>query len=181
MISKGINLLVDKRNVQTKVAGNGRLKYMRLGAIGILFGAGAFTIILSILIVLSPLPQLRVDEQKSRDALDKYKLDINKLSFINDRGDSIRKILKQRPLYDKRIEVIQNKVPQGVSFDGFTINKKSYTFRFSSTNLELINELLDSITAISGKGREYSRVYLTSLSTDEESHRFVVVVDLLTV
>jgi hypothetical protein len=183
MSSNGINLLVDRRNVRPLAPLKRRLRIFRLSAIAILFGVGAASVILSVLILLSPLPQLKRDEQKARDDLAAYRIDINKLAFINDRGDGIRQIISKRSSYDKKLDVIESKMPAGVSFDGLTIVRKNYTLRFSSTNLASLNELLDSIVSITGtaRGRDFSRVYLTSLSTDEEKMRFVLVIDLLTV
>lgn len=181
MNNNGINLVLNKREIKPKIPINSRLGMFRLGAIIILFGSGAISIIVSILIVFSPLPQLQKDEQKARDRLAEYKLEISKLAFINDRGDSIRKILSERQYYDKRIEVIQNKIPAGVSFDSFSIEKNIYTLTFSSENLSSLNELLDAIVDLSGKKRDYSKIYLTSLSINDDNKKFVMVVDLLSV
>lgn len=179
-MNKGINLLIDKRSVKTSPLTK-RLKAFRLSAIAILFGSSAFAIIINMLIILSPLPQLRQEEQKQLDNLSVYNLEIAKLSFINDRGDNIHKILDQRPSYDKNITAVQEKIPQDVNFDSFSINNKNYTLKFSGKNLESINLLLDSLMAMTGKKKEYIKIYLTSLSVDELSHNFIMIVDLLTV
>lgn len=158
-----------------------RLKKLRLGALIILFGSGFLSIIINILIAFSPLPQLHIEEQKALQNLQAYRLDISKLAFINDRGNNIRKILSKRTSYDKNIAAVQNKIPPNVSFDGFTINNKNYTFKFSGNNLQNMDELLNSLMSMTGKGKDYIKIYLTSLSIDEQNHNFVMVIDLLTV
>lgn len=181
MSSKGINLAVDSRKFKPIAPLKGRLRILRFGAMAILFIVGVSSVILSILIVFSPLPRLQDDEQKARRDLSAYRIDINKLAFINDRGDGIRQILKKRSYYDKKLDAIKNKLPAGVTLDGLTIVKKSYTLKFSSNNLASLDEFLNSIVTVTGGGREFLRVYLTSLSVDEDKNRFVLIVDLLTV
>ncbi len=179
-MSNGINLLVDKRNKILAPAKDG-LRLLRFGAIGILFVVGASSIIISMLIVFSPLPQLRSAEQKARTELAAFRLDMNKLAFINERGDSIRKIIEKRPSYDKKLDIVQSKMQADVTLEGMSIAKKKYTFKFYSKNLASLDELLNGLTAITGKGRDFQRVYLSSLAIDSEKKSFVLVVDLLTI
>lgn len=180
-MSNGINLLVDKRNAKLLPQPRDRLMIFRFGAIGILFTIGAFSVIISILIVFSPLPKLRSEEQKARDALAVYRIDMNKLAFINERGDIIRKLIAGRSSYDKKLNIVESKMPESVTIDGLTIDKKKYTIKFSSNNLLSLNDLLNGLTDITGTGRDFLRLYLTSLSMDEENKKFVLVVDLVTI
>lgn len=180
-MSNGINLLVDKNNLRILTPEKDRLKIFRLGAMGVLFLVGASSVALSILIVFSPLPQLSRDEQKARIDLSAFQVDMNKLAFINDRGDSIRKIIAGRPSYDKKLDIIMSKMQMDVALDEVSIAEKKYTLKFSSKNLTSLNELINSLTAITGKGRDFLRVYLTSLVMDSENKKFVLVVDLLTI
>lgn len=180
-MSNGINLLVDKRNVRRLVTSKDKLRLFRFGAIGMLFLAGATSVIISILIVFSPLPQLTRDEQKARADLSIFKVEMSKLAFVNERGDSIRKIINKRPSYNKKIDIVLSKMSADVSLDGLSIAKKSYTFKFSSRNLASIDDLINGLTSITGSGRDFSRVYLTGISVDAERKRFNLTVDLLTI
>lgn len=179
-MNRGINLLVDEKKGKSHPVAN-RIRILRLGAIAILFGAGAFSVAISILIVLSPLPQLQKEEGQTRNIFSRFLIDINKLYFLNDRGDSITQLLKTRNAYDKNLESIKSKMPEGVEFIGLTIIKKRYTLRFTSQNLAELDEFLNAIVASTGKRGEFTRAYLTSLSVDQEQHNFVMIVDLLTV
>jgi hypothetical protein len=180
MNNNGINLLVDKRSVKSLAPIKDRLKIFRFSAIGILFCVGASAVILSILIVFSPLEQLRKDEERAVSDLKPYKLDISKLAFINERGDSIRKLLAKRTSYDKKLSVVENKIPTDVSLDALTIAKKNYTLKFSSKNLSSLDGLLNGLVSITGSGKDFFRIYLTSVTADEANHRFILIVDLLT-
>ena len=182
MISdNGINLLADKRKPKHRIMLGGRLKIFRISAIFILFATGVFSVILSILIIFSPLAQLKKDEQKARSTLSAYNLDINKIVFINSRGNSIRDVMKTRSAYERKIDLIESKLPADVTFDGVTIVKNAYTFRFSSKNAASLGTLVNSIVDITGKNKDFLRIYLTSMSTDQEAHRFDLVLDLLSV
>jgi hypothetical protein len=139
------------------------------------------SVIISIMIAFSPLPELQRKEASARESLSVYNVDMNKLVFVNERGDSIRQILKERNYFDKKLNIILGILPGGVALDGFTLAQKRYTLRFSSTNLSSLDTLLTAIVDLSGKGGEFVRVYQSSLSTDEERNSFVLVVDLLSV
>lgn len=180
-MNNGINLLSDKRDAKFLTSSKEPLKIFRFGAIGILFLVGAFSVILSILIVLSPLPELRKEEENARNELAAFLIDMNKLAFVNNRGDSIRKILAARPSYDKKLDIIESKMDGDVSLDMLMIVKKKYTLTFSSDNLNSLDKLLNNLTEITGSSRDFFRIYLNSLSMDKEDMKFVLVVDLFTI
>ena len=179
-MNKGINLVTDKKSVKSVSIIKDRLKILRISSMAILFFVGASSVIISILIVFSPLPQLRRDEERLKTKLTVFQPDIYKLAFINNRGDSIRKVIGQRPTYDKKIEVIENKLPSDVRLDAVTISKRNYTLKVSSKNLESLDILLNNLVDVTGKGKDFLRIYLTSISSDEENQKFILVIDLLT-
>lgn len=180
MINRGINLLTDNKK-DKPISSKNRIKILRIGAISILFGVGFLSIAISILIIFSPLPQLRKEEQQAKKAFSEFILDINKLYFINDRGDGIQQLLKTRSNYDKKIEIVKSKMPADVDLVGLTIVKRRYTLKFTGHNLVSLDELLNALVTSTGKGRDFIRVYLTTLSLDQDRHNFMMVVDLLTV
>ncbi len=174
-----INLLSDRRiNKPSHLIGK-RPKILRTIALSLLFGIGISTMILYIMIIFSPLPQLRKEEQKARDDLSAYQLEMSKLVFINNRTDDIRQIFNKREKIDKNLGSVQNITPADIDLDGITIVKKNYTFKFSSNNLASMDKLINSIVGLSGKAGDFSRVHLTSLSIDQERHKYILVVDLL--
>ena len=179
-MNNGINLATDKRSIKSTSIIKDRLKILRISSMGILFIVGAGSIIISILIVFSPLPQLHKEEEKLKTQLSVLQPDIYKLAFINERGDSIRKVISQRPGYDKKIEVIESKLPTDVNLDTLTINKKTYTLKFSSKNLDSLDGLLNDLVDATGKDKDFIRIYLTSISTDTENEKFTLIINLLT-
>jgi hypothetical protein len=179
-MNNGINLVADKRSVKSVSIIKDRLKVLRFSSMTMLFIIGAGAVIISILIVFSPLPQLRRDEEKIKTKLSVFQPDIYKLAFINERGDSIRKVISQRPGYDKKIEVIESRLPADVNLETLTINKKNYTLKFSSNNLNSLDGLLKNLVDATGKDKDFIRVYLTSISLDKDNQKFTLIVDLLT-
>ena len=179
-MNNGINLATNRRSVKSISVVKDRLRVLRISSMAMLFFVGAGSVLISILIVFSPLPQLRKDEAKVRNELAVFQPDIYKLAFINNRGDSIKKIISKRSLYDRKLEVIGSKLPADVSLDSLSIDKKNYTLKFSSKNLDSIDSLLNSLVAVTGKGKDFLGIYLTSISTDEVSQKFILVVDLIT-
>lgn len=179
-MNNGINLATDKRSIKSTSIIKDRLKVLRISSMAMLFIVGAGSVIISILIVFSPLSQLRRDEEKIKTQLSVFQPDIYKLAFINERGDSIRKVISQRPMYDKKIEAIESKLPADVSLETLTINNKTYTLKFSSNNLASLDGLLNNLVGATGKGKDFIRIYLTSISSDKDNQKFTLIVDLLT-
>ncbi|MBU3978089.1 hypothetical protein KKF69_02450 [Patescibacteria group bacterium] len=180
-MNKGINLLIDRHNAKVFDSVKNRLKILHFVAIGLLFIVGAFSVILSIFIYFSSLPKLRLEEQKARADLTFFQLDMNKLAFVNDRGNSIRKILDERTYYDKKLDIVRSKMRADVMFDDLLMTKTKYTLTFSSSNLISLDELLNGLASITGTGRDFVRVYMSSLSMDEKNRKFVLIVDLFSV
>lgn len=181
MSNKGINLIKTEKDTKKLSPIRGRLWIFRLISMLLLFGVGLASVIVTILIAYSPLPELQKIEAEERSNLSQYNIDINKVVFVNERGDSIREILKNRNSYDAKLNYIKEVVPSGVAFEGFTLEDKRYTLRFSSRNLESLDSLVDSIVNASGKDKQFLRVFQSSLSVDVERSNFVLVVDLLAV
>lgn len=180
-MNKGINLAVDKGRVKSVPLIKDRSKLLRISSMAMMFVVGASSIVIYILVVFSPLPQLRSDEQQLKNELSVFQTDIYKLAFINERGDSIRKIIAQRPAYDKKLELIESKLPLDVQLDSLTIDKKIYALEFSSKNLDSLDYLLNSLVDSTGKDKEFLRIYLSNISMDEDSQKFILVVNLLTI
>jgi len=157
------------------------MRMLRFSAVALLFLVGISSIILSIVIVFSPLPQLREEEARVKKVFDTVRDDANKLVFIGKRGDDLRKLISERSIYDRKIDAVLEKMPSDVQIEGMTFKSKTYTFIFTSSNLESLNNTLDIIGGITGKGQEFTRIYLTSITADVGKKKFEMIVDLLSV
>jgi hypothetical protein len=67
-----------------------------------------------------------------------------------------------------------------VDLDSLTIDKKVYTLKFSSKNLDSLDGLLNNLVDSTGKGKDFVRIYLTTISADEDNKKFTLIVNLLT-
>ncbi len=181
MSDHGINLLQDQRKSKSITPLLKRLFLLRLISIFILFGVGLLSVVLSIFITLSPLPQLQEEEANLKSQLEYYSLDINKLAFINERSNFIRGIIQKRSQPQRKLELIQEKIPSGVKLDEIILNNKTYTIKFSSTNLSLLDELANSIVSLTGPGKQFSKLFLTSISSSSLDQNFVMTLDLLAI
>lgn len=181
MSDHGINLLQDQKKKGAVTPLLKRLLLLRLISIFILFGVGLLSVILSIFITLSPLPQLQEEENNLKNQLEYYKIDINKITFINERANYIRGLIQKRHQPDRKLELIQENMPSGVRMDEIVLNDKSYTIKFSSTNLSLLDELANSIAALTGPGKQFSKIFFTSVTSSTFDQNFVMTLDLLAI
>lgn len=181
MSEHGINLLQDQRKSKSLTPLLKRLFLLRMISIFILFGVGLISVVLSIFITLSPLPQLQEEEASLKTQLEYYNLDINKLAFINERANYIRGLLQKRSQPERKLELVQEKIPSGVKLEEIILNEKTYTLKFSSTNLSLLDDMADSIAGLTGPGKQFSKIFLTSVTSSSLDQNFVMTLDLLAI
>lgn len=181
MSDHGINLLHDQHKSKAITPILKRLFILRLISTFILFGVGLFSVVLSVFITLSPLPQLQEEEANLKTQLEYYNLDINKLAFINERANYIRGIIQKRSQPERKLALIQEKIPSGVTLEEIILNNKTYTIKFSSTNLSLLDELTNSISGLTGPGKQFSRLFFTSITSSSLDQKFVMTLDLLAI
>ncbi len=171
-MNKGINLLKAKQyrfNVPSD-----RLGRLRVLAIGSLFIVSVTSIIILILIVLSPLPQLKRQEQDAKSLLSRSHKDIAKFLFVNKRADTIGDIFLKQKNYSKTIEALQANIPNGVEIVEFKITKDNLSFTFSSKSLKLTDLLINNVTKLVQERKEYSKVILKDFSTEDENRGFLL-------
>src|SRR5260221_116547 len=108
-MNEGINLLEPNKNTRASMFLH-RLHTMRVVTVGLLFIVSVSSVILFILVALSPLPTLQRQEQYLRQTLSASKSNIVKLALVKGQTDSIDRLLTQRHMLDQPIELVQEKI-----------------------------------------------------------------------
>jgi Tfp pilus assembly protein PilN len=161
-----INLLEDKN--KGDLSRKDSFRAMRFGTIGLLFVVSASSIILFILISLSPLPSLRAQERTDIATLSANHTDMAKLFYIKERTTVIESVLSKRLSYDSVLEDIQSKLPNGVEMESIKLEKNTLSIIVSSKSLELLNTFTTSLTNEVNEKKNFSKITLSSLSLEEE-------------
>jgi|SRR5579885_1653109 len=176
-MNKGINLLGTNSTGVTSRVGR-RLLTLRVIAIGILFLVSISSVVLLLLIALSPLPQLRQQEASEIQQLSSYQTAIAQLAMLRERTDSITHLIHSRPDYAATMQNIEDLVPQDVTITGLSLKGKTASVTVASTSLLPINTFITSLVSMAQKKKDFSNVLLNNLSMDTQTNRFSLTVAL---
>jgi hypothetical protein len=172
-----INLLGQKKQ-KLDNATIRRLKIFRMVAIGMLFCVSAFSIILFILIALSPLPALKEQEQQSLTTLSGYHPQVAKLILVDDRLKTTFQLLSQRPNFNKMFNAVSEKMPSGLIVTGLTIEGENISVTVSSASLPDLDTFLNNLLTAAESKKDFSKVILTTLFLNEDTTAYVMTVTL---
>jgi len=178
-MSNGINLIATKNRSFLDPLLN-RIKVLRLIAVTLLFIVSVASMILFILITLSPLPALKRQEQTSLAALAAYHTDIARLIILNERATSIAGILGKRTDYNTVIDALRTKLTGDSSIISLQLGKKNVSVTVSSSSLVNINNFLNGIVSDTGVKKTFLHSTLNNLSLDKTRGVYLLVLDLTT-
>lgn len=178
-MKSNINLLQDKKKNQASILPTGAMYTLRFSAVSLLFIVSVSSIILFILISLSPLPKLKQQEQLALANLSQYHTDMLKLFLIKERTGVIQGILAKRTSYDTVLNAIQTKLPYGVEVRAMNIEKDTVLLTVSSGSLELLSTFIDSLTQLVTEKKTFSQITMSHLSIEQERKTYSVTLALL--
>jgi hypothetical protein len=178
-MSSGINLISTKSQSSFAPFLN-RLKVLRFLAIGLLFFVAVCSMILFILISLSPLSALKQQEQTSLSTLAGYHTDIARLMILRERTDSIAGIISKRTDYTKVIDVIRNKLPSDSSITALQVGDKHVSVTISSPSLASVDSFVNGLVSETGINKPFLNATLGSIAGDETKGRYVALILLTT-
>lgn len=176
-MNSGINLLTEKKKVNSPFLK--QLNLMRFFAVALLFGVSAASIILFILIALSPIPELQRQEQVALTTLSQSHTEMAKLAVVNERMDAVAKVLETRTNYDKILSAVKSKMPNSVSITAFTIEQRTINVTVTSRSLLSIDSFITNVIQASGDKKEFSQVTLKNLSRDDQTTLYSATLTIL--
>lgn len=176
-MSEGINLL-DQGKKKTSEAFLRRVNTTRVIMIGLLFIVSVSSVVLFILVSLSPLPALKTQEQSLQQTLARSKNDIIKFELLKERSTEISSILRTRQSLDSILSLIQTKLPKDSHIISLKSDSKNMTLTIESPSLQSLNEFLSSLIGFVQNKQTFSTVTLTNLTTDQSTNAYSATVDL---
>ncbi len=176
-MNNGINLLNYKNKEEVKSAATVHKK-IRVASIVLLFTVSAFSVMIFILIALSPLPELNKQYNFASFTLSQSVSDVVRLGLVNERADTIKNIIDKRPQYDKVLEDVQKKLPDGVTVEKIRIKEKDINLEVSSDSLSEVDDFLNKLSKDDNTSIKLSRVMLSKLTIENEDNKFVISIDI---
>jgi hypothetical protein len=176
-MNEGINLLDPNKNTGPAEMLR-RLQKMRLVAMGLLFIISVTSVILFILVALSPLPKLQSQEQYLRQTLTASKNDIATLEIVKGQTDTISQLLTKRASLLKQVSLIQAKLTSDTTISDIQIDSTGTLITFESHSLQSLDTCINGLTSYVEAKNTFSRVTLVDLTNDPTTDGYAVTVQL---
>lgn len=172
-----INLIDYKNNFKHAREFRGQ-KPLRFVAVGLLFFVSALAIILFMLIALSPIPQLKINQKNASLNLGLLNKDIAKLSLVKDRAKAVNLLLKKRSDYNSALDSLDAVIPAGVSIESVSTKSDTISVTVSSKSLKLLDNFTKNLELSQESVNKFSKIKIISISTEDKKDTFLLIVDM---
>ncbi|HSX08908.1 MAG TPA: hypothetical protein VLF93_02035 [Candidatus Saccharimonadales bacterium] len=170
-MNEGINLLEpNKKTTSTEFIK--RLQLMRAVVVSLLFIVSVSSIILFILVILSPLPALKKQEQSLQETLALSRNDIVKYDLIKERTTSISKFLANRPKLDEEIGLIESKLTGGTAVTQIKIDTGGTTITVESNSLQDLDNFVNGMIDLVQQKKEFSKATMMDLTSNQNNGKY---------
>ena len=167
-----INLLLrtDEESLKRKK----RIRILNFVAAGLLIIVGLISLVVFLLIQGANSPSIRKEQNDVLKKISQFQDRQSKLFILNNRIDSIDKILKTRKDISKTMNELLAKMPDNLSINSFEINAKSIVLTGESNSLYSIAQLINNLTDMVYKKEILKSLTLSSLTLDNSSNAYQV-------
>jgi Tfp pilus assembly protein PilN len=176
-MNEGINLLDPNRQSDNSVPVK-RLQFVRYFAVGLLFLVSVSSVILFMLVSLSPLPELQRQEASLRSTLSQSGEDMAKLALLDERATAINALLKERSSYEEVLSLLQDKLPNNAQIVSIRLDQQTLVLTIESRSLTALDSFLNGLIGYVQEKNTFSQVTMTSLANDNVRNDYSMVVSL---
>lgn len=175
-MSNNINLLDFSSRVTTR--NNTRWqKNLRILSIFLLFAISALSVVVFILIALSPIPQLRRQKADSLTRLEAVHGDIVKIVLINERLTNIKSFINNRTDLVDKVNFVQSKLSSDVAIDSVVFKENVADVTLSSKSLQSLNKFIDNLSN-DGTQIVFKTLGLKNLSKNNNNDKFLLTISI---
>ena len=176
-MNEGINLLGQSKK-KTSEAFIRRVNTTRVIMMGLLFIVSVSSVILFILVALSPLPALKQQEASLQQTLTRSKEDIIKYELLKERLTTISGILKKRGSVSPVLALIQSKLPADSQITALKADAKNVTVTVESPSLQSLDGMINNFVDFVQHKQMFSNVTMTDLTMDATTNEYAVTINL---
>jgi hypothetical protein len=177
-MNEGINLLDPNKKASGILPGH--LQKMRIVVVGLLFIVSVSSVILFVLVALSPLPALQTQERSLEQTVMASRTSIVKLALVKERTDSISAFLAKRQNLDQTIGLVQDKISGDVTITSLQVDNTGILLTAESSSLQNLDTFLNGLMQYVQEKKDFSSVLLVDLAVDQTNGEYAVSVRLNT-
>lgn len=157
-----INLLYSKKQIQLSKLTT-KVRILRLIAVGLLFIICSISLIFFLLIIASPLPSLRKEEQRLAETLSSTHEKILKQTLLSMRLTDIHSIITKRSIYGDALTLIRQDLSPSMVIMSFSVQKKEISLTVTAENLSDLETYFEKLKNYVTAKKMFKRVYLNVL------------------
>lgn len=174
-MNEGINLLESNKKTNSVIPLK-HLQTMRIIVVGLLFIVSVSSVILFILVTISPLPTLQKQEQSLEQSVTLSKDYIVKLALVKERTKAIAQFLANRQDFDQTLEILESKLTGDATIIAIQATNTGMTVTAESSSLQDVDNFLNGLIALVQQKKDFSQVTLINLTNDQVNNKYEVVV-----
>ena len=163
-MSTNINLLLLKEEELSRK--KKKIKILNNIAFGALLGVGLLSVSIFLISQFIVSSSIQKNQKEMEELIAKYQYQQASLYVLNDRVESILKILKTRKDLSKVASTLLAKVPNNFSIENFEVDNKSVIFTGQSKSLFAIGKFIDDLTNMVREKESIKSLVLNSLALD---------------
>lgn len=171
-MNANINLLLQTNEESLKR--QKRIKRLNFIAYTLLIGVGFLSLIIFLLIQIVNTSAVKREQNKIIKKISQFQDVGAKLFILNNRVDSIEKVLERRIELSKVISRLLTKIPSRLFIEDLEVDDKTVTLTAQSTSLFAIGELINNLTDMVRKKEIISSLILNTLLFDESKNSYQV-------
>lgn len=148
-------------------------------AVGMLFVVSFLSVLLFILITLSPLPSLRQREKNESKQLSYFSDSMAKVLLTDDRLTEIKTLLSKRSTYSKIVNPVKSLLPGNTLLEEIRLDNKKAYLTITSPTLEPLNTTVDQLSKLNSSSRQFKQITISSLYHDFEKNKYYLILELI--
>lgn len=176
-MNEGINLLEPIKK-GSSISFLRHIQLMRLIVVSILFVVSISSVILFILVSLSPLPVLKQQQTSLEQTITSSKNYIVMLALTKERAASISQFLNTRHKYGQTLRVIQSKLSGNDTVTALQTSTSGLLVTVDSNSLEDIDNFLNSVIVLVQQKEYFSQVIMVDLALNQNNNDYEVILQL---
>lgn len=172
MTTSSINLISNQSNdLEQKLR---RLMIVRVIAIVFLSFVGLLTVVVFVLSLSIPIPQIKKEESGTLSSISYLQDKAAKIYLANDRVNNIKNITVKRNNYSDLITKIASGITEDVSVDALSIDQNILLLTVSGRSLESVNKVIDYMVGLGNNRKLLSNVSADTVSLNTSTLRYSV-------
>jgi len=170
-MNEKINLLDPNKKTASFISVQ-HFQVMRIIVIAFLFIVSVSSVILFILVSLSPLPALQKQEQTLEQTLSQSRGEIAKIALLHERTSSITTFLSQRQMLDQTIGLIESKFSGDMKVTSLQVTNSGTIITVESSSLQDLDNFFNGLIVLIQQKKGFSQATLVDLANDSSSNEY---------